>query len=102
MKRPSGIVTQIVGAGGSSRTTGDATGDTPLNRSEAHLLVEMNEAEFMKEAGLYRERVDVEIGKGSEHAARWWSRRLIQLYEDAGWVRLDDSSAPALERSLSH
>ena len=37
----------------------------------------------------YRERVDVEIRKASERGARWWSRRLVQLYEDAGLVRLD-------------
>jgi len=101
MKRLSGI-TKMVGAGGSSRNLGSATGDAALNRSEACLLVEMDEAEFLNVASRYRERVDVEIGKGSEHAARWWSRRLIQLYEDAGWVSLDDSSAPALKRSLSH
>lgn len=80
---------------------GDATGDATLNRGDAHLVVERNEAGFLKAAGRYRERVDVEIGKGSVRGARWWSRRLIQLYEDAGWVRLDRSSASALKRPLS-
>jgi hypothetical protein len=37
----------------------------------------------------YRERVDVEICKASARGARWWSRRLVQLYEDAGLVRLE-------------
>jgi hypothetical protein len=66
----------------------DATSDTTLNRSDAH-PAEINAVGFLKVAGRYRERVDVEIGKASERGARWWSRRLVQLYEDAGLVRLD-------------
>ena len=50
--------------------------------------VELNVVEFLK-ARRYRERVDEEIGKASERGARWWSRRLVQLYEAAGLVRLD-------------
>jgi len=65
----------------------DATRDTALNRSDA-LPVEMNAVGFLT-ARRYRERVDDEILKGSERGARWWSRRLVQLYEEAGLVRLD-------------
>ena len=43
----------------------------------------------MKALGRYRERVDIENGKASEHGARWWSRRLVEVYEEAGLVRLD-------------
>jgi hypothetical protein len=64
-----------------------ATSDAALNRSDA-FTVEMNAVEFLM-ARRYRERVDDEIGKGSERGARWWSRRLVQLYEEAGLVRLD-------------
>jgi hypothetical protein len=69
---------------GFRRGTRDATSrrsDTPL--------AEMKEVASLKELSRYRERVDVEIGKGSERGARWWSRRLVQLYADAGLVRLD-------------
>jgi hypothetical protein len=66
----------------------DATSDAASNRSDAP-LVKMDEVGFLKVAGLYRRRVDVEIGKASERGARWWSCRLVQLYEDAGLVRLD-------------
>ena len=56
----------------------------------AHALADkMNEAGFLKASGLYRAQVDVEIGKASARGARWWSRRLIRLYEDARLVRLD-------------
>jgi hypothetical protein len=53
-----------------------------LSRSDANSLGVLM-------ARRYRERVDVEIRKASERGARWWSRRLVQLYEDAGLVRLD-------------
>jgi hypothetical protein len=33
--------------------------------------------------------VDLEIGRASEHGARWWSRRLVEVFEEAGLVRLD-------------
>jgi hypothetical protein len=38
---------------------------------------------------LYRKLVDLEIGRASEHGARWWSRRLVEVFEEAGLVRLD-------------
>jgi len=66
----------------------DATSDAALNRSDAP-LVKMNEVGFLKALGCYRELVDVEISRASEHGARWWSRRLVELYEEAGLVRLD-------------
>jgi hypothetical protein len=56
--------------------------DAALSRSDAHPLGILTTRR-------YRERVDVEIRKASERGARWWSRRLVQLYEDAGLVRLD-------------
>ena len=43
---------------------------------------------LVKALGRYRERVDVEIAKASEHGARWWSRRLVEVYEEVGLVRL--------------
>jgi hypothetical protein len=61
---------------------------TALNRSDAP-LVKMNEVGFLKALGRYRERVDLEIGNASEHGARWWSCRLVQVCEEAGWVSLD-------------
>jgi len=51
--------------------------------------VKMNDVGFLKALGRYRERVDVEIGKASEHGARWWSRRLVEVCEEAGLVRLE-------------
>jgi hypothetical protein len=51
--------------------------------------VKANEVGFSKLLGCYRELVDLEIGRASEHGARWWSRRLVQVYEEAGLVRLD-------------
>jgi len=60
----------------------DAASDASSSRRDAHSLGVLM-------ARRYRERVDVEIRKASERGARWWSRRLVQLYEDAGLVRLD-------------
>ena len=77
-----------VASAGFSRGTRDTTSDAALNRSDG-LLIKMTEAGYLKAFGRYREQVDVEIGKASERGARWWSRRLVQLYEDAGLVRLD-------------
>jgi hypothetical protein len=71
-----------------SRGTRDTTSDAALNRSDA-LLIKMTEAGYLKAFGRYREQVEVEIGQGSARGASWWSRRLVQLYEDAGLVRLD-------------
>jgi len=44
---------------------------------------------FQESLGRYRERVEIEIGKGSERGARWWSRRLVEVCEEAGLVRHD-------------
>ncbi len=65
-----------------------ARSDDALNRRDSRPF-KINEAGFLMVADRYRERVDVEIGKASERGARWWSRRLVQLYEGAGLVRLD-------------
>jgi hypothetical protein len=51
--------------------------------------VKLNEVGSLKALGRYRERVDVEISKASEHGARWWSRRLVEVCEEAGLVRLE-------------
>jgi hypothetical protein len=56
------------------------------NRSDAH-PVELNAVEFLT-ALRYRERIDEDIDEASERDARWWSRRLVQLYDEAGLVRL--------------
>ena len=77
--RPDADVRDSAGLGGGMR---GATRDAASSPHEAHPL-----GPFM--AHRYRERVDFEIGKASEEGARWWSRRLVQLYEDAGLVRLD-------------
>jgi hypothetical protein len=81
-------VTDVPDFAGLKRGMRNATSDAALNRSDAP-LVKMNEVGFLKALGRYRRRVDVEIGKASERGARWWSRRLVQLCEDAGLVRLD-------------
>jgi hypothetical protein len=73
---------------GFRRGTQDTTSEAALNRSDA-LLLKMNEVGILKVFGRYREQVDVEIGNASASGARWWSRRLVQLYEGAGLVRLD-------------
>jgi len=73
---------------GFSRGTRATTSDAASNRSDA-LLIKMTEAGYRKAFGRYREQVDVEIGQGSARGASWWSRRLVQLYEDAGLVRFD-------------
>jgi hypothetical protein len=64
------------------RGVSDAAHDAALSWSDAPPLGVLT-------ARRYRERVDVEICKASERGARWWTRRLVQLYEDAGLVRLD-------------
>ena len=81
-------VTDVPGSAGFRGGMRDATSDAALNRSDA-LLVEMNDVGFLKALGCYRELVDVEIGRASEHGARWWSRRLVEVSEEAGLVRLD-------------
>jgi hypothetical protein len=44
---------------------------------------------FFNGLNAYREMVDVEIGRASENGARWWSRRLVDMSEQAGLVRLE-------------
>ena len=44
---------------------------------------------FLKGLHVYREMVDVEIGRASEYGARWWTRRLVEMSEEAGLLRLD-------------
>jgi len=44
---------------------------------------------LLETVGRYRERVDVEISNASEFGARWWSRRLVEVCEKAGLVRLE-------------
>lgn len=70
-------------------TTGvlDATSEAP-NRGDAS-LVKMYEVGLLKTLSLYRELVDIEVRRASEHGARWWSRRLVEMSEEAGLVRLD-------------
>lgn len=43
---------------------------------------------FLKGLHAYREMVGVEIRRASEGGARWWSRRLVEMSEEAGLVRL--------------
>jgi hypothetical protein len=81
-------VTEVPISAGLRREMRDSASDAALNRRDP-LLIKMNEAGFLKAIGRYREQVDVEIGKGSERGARWWSRRLVQISEDAGLVRLE-------------
>jgi hypothetical protein len=81
-------VTDIPDSAGFRRGIRDTPRDAAWDRGDA-LLLKMNEVGFLKVFGRYREQVDAEIGKASEGGARWWSRRLVQLYEDAGLVRLD-------------
>jgi len=81
-------VTDVPDSAGFRRGMRDATSDAALNRGDAH-LVKMNQVGSLKTLGCYRELVDVEISRASEHGARWWSRRLVELYEEAGLVRLD-------------
>jgi hypothetical protein len=52
-------------------------------------LAKLNKVGFFKALGRYRERVDLEIGKASEHGARWWSRRLVEVCQETGLVRLE-------------
>jgi hypothetical protein len=81
-------VTHVPDSTGFRRGARGATSDAALNRSDAP-RVKMNAVGLLKVLGRYRDRVDVEIAKASERGARWWSRRLVQLYKDAGLVRLD-------------
>jgi hypothetical protein len=43
---------------------------------------------FLEIVARYRERVSFEISNGSEYGARWWSRRLVEVCEEARLVSL--------------
>ena len=83
--RPVAGVHAFTALGGGLR--GAASG-AALNRRGATSVRRFG-AGLLKTLSLYREMVDIEIGKGSEHGARWWSRRLVQVSEEARLVRLD-------------
>jgi hypothetical protein len=76
------------GSGGLRTEVLDATSEAALNRGYAS-LVKMYEDGFLRTLRLYRELVGLEIGRASEYGARWWSRRLVDVSEEAGLVRLD-------------
>lgn len=46
--------------------------------------------EFLKGLHAYREMVDLEVRRASEGGARWWSRRLVEMSEEAGLVHFDE------------
>ena len=81
-------VTDVPDSAGSVRGTRDAASDEALNSGDAR-LVKMSAVGFLKTLGCYRELVAVEIGRASEHGARWWSRRIVEVSEEAGLVRPD-------------
>ena len=81
-------ITDAPGSAGLRTEVLDATGETAPNRGDAS-LVKMYEDGSLKTLGLYRELVGLEIGRASEYGARWWSRRLVDMSEEAGLVRLD-------------
>jgi hypothetical protein len=81
-------LTTIPGFAGFGTEMRDATSDVTLNRSDAPLIRRF-EVAVLKALSLYRELVDLEIGRASECGARWWSRRLVEMYEEAGLVCLD-------------
>ena len=86
---PRVVARPVTGAPGSGeKEVGDATSEAMLNRSDAS-LVKMFRIGFLKTLGLYRELVGLEIRRASEYGARWWSRRLVELYEESGLVLLD-------------
>ena len=77
--RPLAAVPGSLGAG-TREATSTGSGASLVKRYEAGLL---------KTLGLYRELVGLEVGRASEYGARWWSRRLVEMSEEAGLVRLD-------------
>jgi hypothetical protein len=81
-------VTDVPDSAEFRREVRNSTSDATLSRGDAH-RVKMSAVAFLTILGRYRERVDVEIGNASEHGARWWSCRLVQVCEEAGWVHLD-------------
>lgn len=87
---PNGVtrpLTAVPGSAGFGAGTRDAAGDATSRRNGAP-LVKVFEAGVLKTLGLYRELVGIEIGRASEYGARWWSRRLVEVYEEAGLVGL--------------
>ena len=81
-------VTRPLAAVPGSAGLGAGTRDETLDRSGAS-LVQRYKAGLLKTLGLYREMVGLEIGRASEYGASWWSRRLVEVSEEAGLVRLD-------------
>lgn len=57
--------------------------------SRRRQVVARSDTGVSKALALYRKLVDLEIGRASEHGARWWTRRLVEAYEEAGLVHLD-------------
>ena len=45
---------------------------------------------FLKGLHAYREMVELEVHRASEYGARWWTRRLVEMAQEAGLVRLDN------------
>ena len=89
---PRVVARAVTGAGSSAGLKTevlDATSEAALKRGDAS-LVKMYEDGFLKTRGLYRELVGLEIGRASEYGARWWSRRLVEVSQEAGLVRLDE------------
>lgn len=78
----------VSGSAGSGRAMRNETSGATRNHGDAR-RVRMSAIAFLRMIGLYRERVDLEIGRASEHGARWWTSRLVELCEKVGWVRLD-------------
>src|SRR5262245_14770592 len=86
-------VNEATDSAGPTTEVGDATSEKTPKRNDAS-LVEVYEVGFLKTLSLYRELVDLEIGRASEYGARWWSRRLVEVYEESGLVLLDKSPCP--------
>ena len=82
-------ITAVSDSAGFAAGTREVTSDGTLTRGAA-ALVRRLEAGILRALGLARELVDLDIGRASEYGARWWSRRLVEMYEDAGFVRLDN------------
>ena len=80
-------VTDASGSAGLRTEALGAASEAALNRGDASLF-RMYQVGFLKTLGLYRELVDLEIGRASEYGARWWSRRLVEVYEESELVRL--------------
>jgi len=45
---------------------------------------------FFRGLHAYREMVELEVRRASEGGARWWSRRLVEMCEEAGLLRLEE------------